>query len=92
MSVTMDAAVSRHIDALAALEVVAKVDWLNKHARSVSKATHAFAKPIKVTLMAAVSDGVKACVLSRSSIANLQLEDNVARPSPLPFRQGRALT
>jgi hypothetical protein len=38
------------IDALGALEVVAKVGWLSKGAWDVSRAVHAFAKPIMVTL------------------------------------------
>jgi hypothetical protein len=70
--------------ALNALELVAKVGWLSKDAWNVSKNVHAFAKPIKVTLTAAVSDAVKTGVLSRSTIVQLQLEDNITPPSPMP--------
>jgi hypothetical protein len=81
----MNAAVSCDTDALNALEVVAKAGWLSKGAWKMSRAVHSFVKPINVKLTPAVSDAVKAGILSRSTVVKLQLEDNVTLISPLPL-------
>jgi hypothetical protein len=67
-----------------ALEVVAKRGWLSKHSWSVSKAVHAFAKPIRVVLAAETPADVVQQLLLRSPIVAVQLEDNVVAPHPLP--------
>jgi ribosomal protein S8E len=85
MSVVMNAAAACDVDALSALEVVAKVGWLSKSAWEMSRAVHAFTKPINVKLTPAMSDAVKAGILSRSTVVKLQLEDNVTLISPLPL-------
>jgi hypothetical protein len=68
-----------------ALEVVSKRGWLSKNAWSVSKAVHAFAKPIRVMLAAETPADVVQQLLLRSHIVALQLEDNVVAPNPLLY-------
>jgi hypothetical protein len=77
-----DAVVNRLCDR--ALEVVAKSGWLDKTIWSVSKALHAFVKPIKVVLADETPADIAQRLLLRSRIVAVQLEDNVDAPNPLP--------
>ena len=67
-----------------ALEVVAKRGWLSKHSWSVSKAVHAFTKPIRVVLAAETPADVVQQLLLRSPIVAVRLEGSVDAPDPLP--------
>jgi hypothetical protein len=68
-----------------ALELVAKRGWLSnlKDAWSLSKAVHAFDKPMNVVLAAETPDDIMQQLLLRSPIVAVQLEGSVVAP-PLP--------
>jgi hypothetical protein len=63
-----------------ALEVVAKRSWLSKNAYSVSKAVHAFAKPIRLVLTDEATAEVVQQLLLRTHIIALQLGGNASVP------------
>ena len=67
-----------------ALEVVAKLGWLSKTAWSVSKAVHAFSKPMLVVLADETPADIVQKLLLRYPIVAMQLEGSVIAPNPLP--------
>eukprot|EP00953_Heterococcus_sp_UTEX-ZZ885_P001834 1506-Heterococcus_DN1.PRE.3 len=63
-----------------ALEVVTNRGWLSKNAWSMSKALHAFAKPMRVVLTAEIPSDTMQQLLLRSPIVAVQLGGSVVVP------------
>jgi hypothetical protein len=69
---------------LGALRVVAREGWLCKPGWSISKAVHAFAKPIRVVVGGSIDRATTNAVLARPLITVLRLQGEFGSRPPLP--------
>jgi hypothetical protein len=67
---------------LRALSIVAREGWLSKACWSISRAVHAFAKPMKLVLSSSTDEAIVDAVLARPLIIMLQLKGDLGSSTP----------